>query len=289
VEWNLSEGAEGYTLYRSEMPRWTECPPRTACNSIIDELDDVYDTYYDDFSVIPGKNYYYWVTSFKFYYNRGTYGKYRGNWSKFDTGYAGASSPPPAAPIQVSASDGTVDGEVTITWSASADSLIYEIYRANMPVFLGGNLIRINWFFNENTDNDCTFVDDTVVKGKRYYYWVKARNSWGVSRYSVFDTGYIGTAAPLLPAPTGVSASDGTVSGKVTITWNAVSGPVVYEVWRATKLVSEGGEPQRIGFLSGTSFDDTLGTSGTTYYYWAKSRNSWGASKYSIPDTGYRN
>ena len=86
-----------------------------------------------------------------------------------------------------------------------------------------------------------------------------------------------------------MSATDGTVSGKVTITWSVISGSVVYEIWRATSLVSEGGKPQRVVFLSGTSFDDTSGTRGTTYYYWVKSRDSWGSSKYSVPNTGYRN
>jgi hypothetical protein len=79
------------------------------------------------------------------------------------------------------------------------------------------------------------------------------------------------------------------VSGKVNVRWNAVSGAKIYEVWRAIKLVSEGGNPVRVGFLPGTSFDDTSGARGTTYYYWIKSRDSWGTSKYSAPDTGYRN
>lgn len=108
-----------------------------------------------------------------------------------------------------------------------------------------------------------------------------------MSRYSVFDTGYIGTASSPLSAPTGVSASDGTASGKVEITWDATSGAVLYEVWRATKLVSAGGKPVRVGYLSGTSFDDTTAITGTTYYYWVKARDSWGSSKYSVPDTGY--
>ena len=67
------------------------------------------------------------------------------------------------------------------------------------------------------------------------------------------------------------------------------AGALVYEIWRAAKPVAEGGKPFRIGFLSGTSFDDTSGTPGATYYYWIKSRDSWGSSKYSLPNTGYRN
>jgi len=71
--------------------------------------------------------------------------------------------------------------------------------------------------------------------------------------------------------------------------WDATSGADVYEVWRAINLVSSGEKPVRIGFLSATSFDDATASSGATYYYWVKARDSWGASKYSVPDTGYRN
>ncbi|MBC2715510.1 MAG: hypothetical protein HF978_09385 [Desulfobacteraceae bacterium] len=189
----------------------------------------------------------------------------------------------PAKPTNVSATDGTVSGKVNITWDTASNSLVYEVWRADIPAFLGGNIKKIG------TSTTTFYSDTTVVSGNRYYYWVKARNSWGVTRYSLFDTGFIGTASLPLPAPTGVSATDGTISGKVTITWNATPGAVVCEVWRATKLVSEGGKLVRVGFLSATSFDDTSGTPGTTYYYWVKARDSWGSSKYSVPDTGYYN
>jgi len=189
----------------------------------------------------------------------------------------------PSVPTGASATDGNVSGKVTITWNATSNTLIYEVWRADIPAFLGGKVKKIG------TSDTTSYDDATVVNGNRYYYWIKARNSWGVSRYSIFNNGYIGTASSSLPAPAGVSATDGTVSGKVTVTWNVVSGAVVYEIWRATKLVSEGGKPQRVGFLSGTSFDDTSGSAGTTYYYWVKARDSWGSSKYSVPDTGYYN
>jgi hypothetical protein len=68
-----------------------------------------------------------------------------------------------------------------------------------------------------------------------------------------------------------------------------VGRAVVYEIWRATDLVADGGQPEWVGFVTGTMFDDTSGTAGRTYYYWVKFRDSWGASKYSVPDKGYRN
>jgi len=267
VTWTAATGASSYDVYRADMPAWTGTAPK--------RIASISGTSYDDTSAEGGSRYYYWVKS----RNSGGVSKY----SNFDAGYWGSAGSIPAVPTNVSITDGTVSGKVNITWSATAKTLVYEIWRADIPAFLGGTLKKVG------TSATMSYSDATVVNGNRYYYWVKARNSWGVSRYSIFDTGYIGTASSSLPAPTGVSATDGTVSGKVTITWNAVSGSMVYEVWRATGLVSAGGKPVRIGFTSNSSLSDTSGTRGTTYYYWVKSRDSWGSSKYSVPDTGYRN
>ncbi|MBC2716643.1 MAG: hypothetical protein HF978_15170, partial [Desulfobacteraceae bacterium] len=270
VNWTAATGATSYDVYRADMPAWTGTAPKRIASFVTE-------TSYDDNSAVGGSRYYYWIKS----RNSGGVSKY----SNFDPGYWGTVGSIPAVPTNVSATDGTgtVSGKVNITWDAIANSLVYEIWRADIPAFLGGSIKKIG------TSDTTSYDDATVVSGNRYYYWVKARNSWGVSRYSLFDTGFIGAASSPLPAPTGVFATDGTISGKVPITWNATSGAVVYEMWRASKLVSKGGKPQRVVFLSGTSFNDTSGTAGTTYYYWVKARDSWGSSKYSVPDTGYYN
>ncbi|MBC2714617.1 MAG: hypothetical protein HF978_04840, partial [Desulfobacteraceae bacterium] len=271
VNWTAATGATSYDVYRADMPAWTGTAPKRIASSVSE-------TSYDDTSALGGNRYYYWVKS----RNSGGVSKY----SNFDAGFLlGPEGSIPAVPTNVSATDGTgtVSGKVNITWDTTADTLVYEIWRADIPAFLGGNIKKIG------TSDTTSYDDATVVSGNRYYYWVKARNSWGVTKYSLFNTGFIGTASTPLPAPTGVSATDGTVSGKVHITWNAIYDAKVYEVWRATNLVSAGGKPQRVSFLTGTSFDDTSGTSGTTYCYWVKARDSWGSSKYSVPDTGYHN
>jgi len=268
VSWTASEGAADYDVYRADMPAWTGTAPVRMAVSVIGSS-------YDDTTAVSGNRYYYWVKA----RNAGGVSKY----SNFDAGYWGMQGSLPAVPGNVSATDGSSSGKVDITWNATDNTLVYEIWRADIPAFLGGNIKKIG------TSATTSYSDSTAVNGNRYYYWVKARNSWGVSRYSAFDTGYVGAAASKLSAPENVTASDGSVSGKVQVVWDATTGTVLYEVWRATKLVSEGGKPARIGFLPGTSFDDTSATIGTTYYYWVKSRDSWGASRYSVPDTGYHN
>lgn len=267
VTWTAAEGAASYDVYRADMPAWTGTAPKRIASSISGMS-------YDDDTAASGSRYYYWVKA----RNDGGVSKY----SNFDAGYWGVKGAIPGVPTGVSASDGTVAGKVTITWEETDNTLVYEIWRADIPAFLGGNIQKIG------TADETTFSDTTVTEGNRYYYWIKARNSWGVSRYSIYDTGYIGNAGIRILPPPGVDATDG-MSGKVTVTWDPVNGAAVYEIWRAEKLVAAGGIPVRVGHFSGTAFDDTSGTAGKIYFYWVKARDSWGASRYSLPNTGFRN
>ena len=268
VSWNPSASATSYDLYRADMPAWAGGIPKQIAAS-------VNGTVYDDISAVSGNHYYYWVKA------KNTNGE--SGYSMFDPGYWGSIGSTPSAPANVSATDGTVSGKVTITWNAAPSALVYEIYRADIPAYLGGNIQNIG------TSTTTSFNDAAVTSGNQYYYWVKARNSWGSSGYSKFDTGYIGTASPLLPAPTGISVTDGTISGKVRLTWNAVSGAVVYEIYRATQPAYLGGVLMLMGTVKSPTlfYDDATITCGSTYYYWVKARNSWGASEYSKFDSGY--
>ena len=267
VSWNASNGADSYIIFRSEMPAWTGATPKQIAASVTGLS-------YNDTTAQAGTRYYYWVKA----RNADGVSKF----SMFTTGYRGAAGTKPPVPNNVEASEGEGNG-VTITWAESTGTLVYEIYRATIPAYLDFNLDKIA------TVSETSYMDTDVQEGTLYHYWVKARNSWGISSFSKFDTGYVGT--PLAPpaAPTDVVATDGTISGKVSISWNASTGAVGYEIWRATKLVSEGGKPVRIGYVKKLTFDDTTGICGNTYYYWVKARDSWGPSGYSIYDTGFCN
>ena len=85
--------------------------------------------------------------------------------------------------------------------------------------------------------------------------------------------------------PSGVSASDDTYTDKVRVTWSASTGATYYKVFRAT---SSGGMYSQIGTPSGTTFDDTTATAGTTYWYKVKGCVSVGCSSYSNYDSGRR-
>jgi len=267
VEWDAAKDAASYDVYRANMPAWTGAKMTRIATSVSG-------TSYDDTSAASGNRYYYWVKA----KNSGGASKF----SAFDAGYWGTVGSSPARPTDADATDGAVAGHVRITWTTVSDTLIYEIWRADIPAFLGGKMKKIG------TADSTSYEDATAIAGNSYYYWIKARNSWGVSRYSLFDTGYVGSKNNPPAAPSNVSATDG-FPAMVTITWSLSPGTIIYEIWRATDTVGNGGKPVRIGTADDDEFVfiDTSMDWGETYYYWIKARDSWGSSSYSNYDTGY--
>ena len=71
-----------------------------------------------------------------------------------------------------------------------------------------------------------------------------------------------------LPSPTGLSASPN--NNQVVLSWSAPTGATGYKVKRA---LASGGPYSVIGTPSGTSYTDTTGSNGTTYYYVVSATN----------------
>jgi beta-glucanase (GH16 family) len=82
------------------------------------------------------------------------------------------------------------------------------------------------------------------------------------------------------PAPTGVLATNGSTATDIEVTWNAAPGATSYQVWRSTTATTASALDIAPN-VSGTSFDDTPVTVGTTYYYWIVSSDVAGNSGYS--------
>ena len=96
-----------------------------------------------------------------------------------------------------------------------------------------------------------------------------------------------GTTPPPPPAPTGISASDGTFTDKVQVSWSASTGATYYQVFRNTSNDSSSAILLSSSFPS-SPYNDTSAVAGTIYYYWIKACNSVGCSSYSASDSGYR-
>ncbi len=95
--------------------------------------------------------------------------------------------------------------------------------------------------------------------------------------------------AAVIPGPIGVSASDGTYTDKVRITWSAISASgLTYKVFRSDSL---GGTRTQIGTTPSLSYDDTTAVAGQTYHYWIRGEYKVGivtvVSDYSDSDSGY--
>jgi formylglycine-generating enzyme required for sulfatase activity/fibronectin type 3 domain-containing protein/PKD repeat protein len=203
------------------------------------------------------------------------------NLDSTDTTCAGYAYPPsgpqpPPAPTGVAASDGTYTDHVRVGWNASSGATSYKVFRNTTNS--SGSATQIG------TPGASPYDDFLATPGTIYYYWVKATNANGDSTsFGGPDTGF---AAAIPAAPTGVTASDGTYTDHVAVSWNAVSGATSYKVFRNT--VNNSGSASQISTPSGTGFDDSTAVAGTTYYYWVKSSNVAGDSvAFGGPDTGF--
>ena len=186
-------------------------------------------------------------------------------------------SPSPTAPTGVSASDGTYTDKVRISWNSVSGADSYYVYRA----------VSSDGTYNSLGSTSNTYYDDpTATAGTTYYYKVKTYDNELYSSYSSYDSGWRKITEPTPPlAPTGVSASDGTYTDKVRISWNSVSGADNYYIYRAT---SSGGSYSSLDSTSNTYYDDPTATAGTTYYYKVKTYDNELYSSYSSYDSGWR-
>lgn len=90
----------------------------------------------------------------------------------------------------------------------------------------------------------------------------------------------------IIPAPTGISATDGTPSDKVQVSWTASTGATGYKVFRNTSNNSAGAS--QIGTSATSPYDDYTADPGVMYWYWVKGYDATGESTFSSSDSGYR-
>lgn len=193
--------------------------------------------------------------------------------SDYDSGYANVYVPPPPPPPDIPAGVSATDGDeglVTISWSAASGADSYSVWRAATDDSGSATMLASGL-------TGTSYDDTTATPSTAYYYFVKATNAYGTSGFSTSDSGYL-TAPPPPAEPDGVTATDGTAYGKVTVTWDAVAGATSYKVYRSDTVF--GTKTLLASGLAGTSYDDTSLTDTATYYYWIKATNAGGDSGY---------
>ena len=158
----------------------------------------------------------------------------------------------------------------------------YYVYRATSK---SGSYKHIGTTTKTRSDNGYYFYEDTKASvGKTYYYKVKAATDDVKSSYSSAVAVRCICAQPVLSK--WYIDSD---SGKLKMKWSKVSGAKKYEIYRAT---SKNGTYKKIKTTTGTSFTDSTGSVGKTYYYKLKaiassSKNN-STTKYFEPYYGAR-
>ena len=91
---------------------------------------------------------------------------------------------PPAFPLGVSASDGAYTNRIVVSWDSVTCTDEYIVNRSDSDSDYGEEIA-------ETTDTSYTDDEPGLIPDRRYYYWIRAYNSFGLSEFSDPDTGYV--------------------------------------------------------------------------------------------------
>ena len=187
VTWGAVSGATGYKVVRV----------RGAEVVALATLGDVQT--YSDSTATPGLAYEYFVRA------TCSLGE-----SALSVGALGKISSVAIPPATVTASFGTSLTAVTVTWSAVDDAIGYKVLRS-----LNGVVTTL-----ATVTGVLTYSDTTATPGVQYFYAVQSVCTPGTSAASTAVLGMIAANA----TPLSLTATDGTSTSSVTLTWTAVDG-----------------------------------------------------------------
>ncbi|HCE42376.1 MAG TPA: hypothetical protein DET40_02365 [Lentisphaeria bacterium] len=191
----------------------------------------------------------------------------------------------PAAPV-VSATDGTFEDRVIVTWKAVPTATSYEVYRntTKLAPVPGDSLGEVA---------DCIFEDNTADAGATYYYFARAKNSIDWGKFSAGNAGYV-AKAPALPGA--VTASDGKYFDKIRVSWAKLAGTTSYMVFRTESEATIPDPLNDIPLTETTALfvndlgDDIVPMDGANvkkYYYWLAAKNANGITLISKSNAGF--
>jgi|GEM_PF-1522291 len=232
-------------------------------------------TNYNDFTANANQTYYYWVRAAS-----SSSGANVSGLSGSNSGWRSAITV--TVPTSVIATDGTYTDRVAVTWTGTSGNY-FQVYR-NTTNNSGTATALSSW------QTSSSFNDYTATANQTYYYWVRAAsNSSGVnvSGFSGTNSGW--RSAITVTIPTSVSATDGTYTDRVAVTWTGTSGNY-FQVYRNTTNNSSTASALS-GWQSSTSYNDFTANANQTYYYWVlAASNSSGAnvSSFSASNSGWR-
>ncbi len=183
----------------------------------------------------------------------------------------------PGSPLGLSASDGTFTDKVLVTWTLASGTVTeYQIFRqadcTGTPI---------------GTSNGSSFEDLSATRGVISTYSARAFNASTPGPCSNNDTGFAALIAPGVVS--NLSASDGTSTSLVQVTWDTPSSgdaPSSYEIYRDNATCS--GTPLQTTDAGTLSLQDSNTVAGVSYQYRVKAINAGGSGPCSSLDEGFR-
>ncbi|MCE2875075.1 MAG: hypothetical protein LW625_05480 [Planctomycetaceae bacterium] len=161
-------------------------------------------------------------------------------------------------------SQGTSTSAITLNWNATPGATGYKVYREGVLI-------------NSPTTN--TFTDTTANAGVRISYFVRAVSAAGDSESSTVVPGWRNIAAP-----TGLVASNGTLTTGINLNWTAVPGVMGYKIYRSTGSAV----PTFSSNWNTNACVDNSAVAGTLYNYAITAVTAAGETVLSAIDTGWR-
>ena len=181
-------------------------------------------------------------------------------------------------PTDCNAADGISTTGIALTWNAAIGATSYNIYRSEDNGITYQNIKNTT-----STSYTDVYSSSNLVAGKNFIYRVYALSVAGESESSNADVGWFN----IEPA-TGLSATDGTLTTGVKLTWTAPTAPSAIIGYRVMRAIGSAAASE-IGTSGVTNYLDTTAVAGTLYTYSIIATTSAGDSlTASNTNTGWR-
>ena len=164
--------------------------------------------------------------------------------------------PTPAAPAMRSAKADSAG--ITVSWDTAANAVTYNVYRTADA--------GSSWTQVASSVKGSSYKDTTVQKGVKYGYKVRGVAADGKTLGPMSPTGVTAKVTAASTTPDYVKLTSARrVTGGIQLTWESAADAKTYNVYR--KVDGASGWTLLASSVSGTTYKDTSGRSGTTYAY----------------------
>ncbi len=164
--------------------------------------------------------------------------------------------PTPAAPAMRSAKADSAG--ITVSWDTAANAVTYNVYRTADA--------GSSWTQVASSVKGTSYKDTTVQKGVKYGYKVRGVAADGKTLGPMSSTGVTAKVTAASTTPDYVKLTSARrVTGGIQLTWESAADAKTYNVYR--KVDGASGWTLLASSVSGTTYKDTSGKSGTTYAY----------------------